>query len=196
MVNPVSSGRGGGSAGVPVAALALLVLVGAVTGLPAPAAPPSAASPSAASPSAVPPSAVPPSAASPPSVPDTPPPESRLSIEVAGLRSDKGTVRVALCHTQYCYEEREGFLKEVVIPAALPSVKIRFDGLSAGQYTVMMYHDEDADGKFDRNFLGWPEEGFGFSRNASPGLSAPDYGDVVLQVGPQGLHTQLTVQYW
>jgi len=119
-----------------------------------------------------------------------------LTVEVAGLRSADGNVRVALCHTLHCYEEQEGFLKEAVVKAALPSVQVTFGGLPPGEYTVMMFHDEDADGKFDRNFLGLPQEGFGFSRDGRPVFSEPDYERVVLRIGPDGLKTRITVQYW
>lgn len=119
-----------------------------------------------------------------------------LTVEVTGLRNADGNVRIALCHTLHCYEEQEGFLRETVVKADLPSVKVTFGGLPPGEYTVMMFHDEDADGKFDRSFLGLPQEGFGFSRDGRPVFSEPAYDRVVLRIGPAGLHTRITVQYW
>jgi len=41
-----------------------------------------------------------------------------------------------------------------------------FPGVAAGTYAVSAFHDENSNGKLDRNFMGIPREGVGASNNA------------------------------
>ena len=43
--------------------------------------------------------------------------------------------------------------------------QVRFDGLRAGRYGVVVLHDRDGNGKFDVGPLGIPRDGYGFSNN-------------------------------
>jgi uncharacterized protein (DUF2141 family) len=47
--------------------------------------------------------------------------------------------------------------------------------LAPGRYAIAAIHDENGDHKLDRNFLGVPKEGFGFSNNPAVGMSAPSF---------------------
>jgi len=44
-----------------------------------------------------------------------------------------------------------------------------------GTYAIALYHDENDNNRCDRNFLGIPREGFGFSNNIKPYFSAPSF---------------------
>jgi uncharacterized protein (DUF2141 family) len=102
----------------------------------------------------------------------------QLDVAVSGLRSDAGTIRC------YLYDDGDRFpdAKEHVVgkAIALPSggratcelVGVRRDH----DFAVVILHDENNDNVFQKNFLGIPEEGYGFSNNAAPGLSAPSFG--------------------
>lgn len=53
-----------------------------------------------------------------------------------------------------------------------------FKGLEMGkQYAIAVYHDENENGEFDKAFLGFPLEGFGFSRDASVLTGTPAFTD-------------------
>ena len=45
-------------------------------------------------------------------------------------------------------------------------IKAVFDSLSTKHYAVMVYHDENQNGKMDTNFFGMPKEGVGVSNNS------------------------------
>jgi len=49
--------------------------------------------------------------------------------------------------------------------------------LPKGDYAISMYHDKNADGKCNLNFLGVPTEPYGFSNNFRPKFSAPTFTD-------------------
>ena len=44
-----------------------------------------------------------------------------------------------------------------------------------GRYALAFAHDEDGDGELDRDWIGIPQEGFGFSNDAAPGLGPPSF---------------------
>ena len=57
-------------------------------------------------------------------------------------------------------------LLSVVQPAAAADLSITLAGLAPGRYAVSAIHDENGNGKLDRNLLGIPTGGCGFSNDA------------------------------
>ncbi len=68
---------------------------------------------------------------------------------------------------------------------------IRIDGLKPGSYSLLLIHDENANGKLDK-MMAMPREGFGFSRNPAIRMGPPHYGDVHFRL-PAG-HSAQTVK--
>ncbi len=64
-----------------------------------------------------------------------------------------------------------------------------------GAYGLALYHDENANGKIDRNILGIPKEGFGFSNNPKIFMSAPSFHAVRMSVTGNGLSTRIRMKY-
>lgn len=54
--------------------------------------------------------------------------------------------------------------------------------LPPGRYAIAVLHDENSNHKLDRNMMGWPKEGFGFSNNPKVNLSAPSFDKAVMQI--------------
>jgi len=79
------------------------------------------------------------------------------------------------------------------VPVRGKTVHLVFKGLVAGQrYAVAVFHDENDNRKFDQAFLGFPLEGFGFSRDASVLTGAPIFEDSVFQMN--GNKMEITVK--
>lgn len=104
-----------------------------------------------------------------------------LSLEVSGLKAG-GTVRAGV------YADADAWLSDdgAVVSCAAPveggraTCELRLPG--PGRYSVALYHDLDGDGTFDKNLLGLPLEGWGFSRDAATGLTGPRFADAALVV--------------
>jgi len=105
-----------------------------------------------------------------------------FTVEVKGLIAGKGYVYLGL------YDKKDEFLNE---NKALAHGKVKVSGdkvnytfrdLPLGDYAVAVYQDENSNGKCDRNMIGYPTEGFGFSRNYKPRLSAPGFDEVKIAV--------------
>jgi uncharacterized protein (DUF2141 family) len=54
--------------------------------------------------------------------------------------------------------------------------------LPPGRYAIAALHDENSNHKLDKNMMGWPKEGFGFSNNPKVNLSAPSFDKAAMQV--------------
>ena len=98
-----------------------------------------------------------------------------IVVEIEGLRSSRGEVRGAL------FRSRDGWTEEGrEIATCSASIEGRratcvLEGVAPGDYAFAFLHDEDDDGSLDRDWIGVPSEGFGFSNDAAPGLGAPSF---------------------
>lgn len=87
-----------------------------------------------------------------------------VEIEVNGISVMEGHLLVVLCQGKEAYDDGESryFRKQRVTSA---SHNIVFEQVDPGEYAVKLYHDENDNGKLDKNFIGIPKEGYGFSNN-------------------------------
>lgn len=96
-----------------------------------------------------------------------------LTVELKGLDSKKGNIRIAL------YREGDSFpsvtknYKNKVQEAS--STEIVFKNLPSNTYAFAVYHDENANGVLDKNMFGVPTEKYAFSNNARETFSAPSF---------------------
>ena len=97
-----------------------------------------------------------------------------LRVQVSGASSNRGHVRVDVC-------ARSEFLSECRYSGSAPAkpgvtiVEVR--DLPPGVYAVQAYDDRNDNQKVDRNVLGLPTEGVGFSNDAAVGLNGPRFKD-------------------
>ncbi len=64
-----------------------------------------------------------------------------------------------------------------------------------GVYALAIYHDENANTKFDRTGIGFPVEGFGFSNNPTTLAGLPSYRSVRLNVPRSGMTARVQLKY-
>jgi uncharacterized protein (DUF2141 family) len=76
----------------------------------------------------------------------------KLTVAVSGLKNDTGVVKVGL------YNSDGTFLKATYKSLASEikdnKAVVTFDNLPAGEYAISTYHDENSNGKLDRNAMG------------------------------------------
>jgi uncharacterized protein (DUF2141 family) len=95
-----------------------------------------------------------------------------LIVKITGLHSGKGQVRIAV------FNSAETWLGEHPVYSST----IKVDGQTVtwtindvpyGDYGIAAFHDENSNGKMDRNLVGVPKEPYGFSNNLTVILRAP-----------------------
>jgi len=104
-----------------------------------------------------------------------------LTIHVDGFRNQKGDLGVtvfksaegwpednskALLHGGYPFSGNQGTVQLQLAP---------------GRYAIGVIHDENSNHKLDRNFIGYPKEGFGFSNNPRVLLTPPSFETAAFQ---------------
>jgi uncharacterized protein (DUF2141 family) len=105
------------------------------------------------------------------------PADGVITIHVTGLRNNKGNMVCTLCSSPDGYP---GDCKhKVTIKAAISGNESDcvFPHKAPGDYAATVFHDEDGSGKFKRNLVGIPKEGFGFSNNYRPTVRAPTWDE-------------------
>jgi uncharacterized protein (DUF2141 family) len=97
-----------------------------------------------------------------------------LTVTVDNVRSDRGAILAAL------YDSEASFMKQPLaratfkVKAANGDVQYVFHDLPAGKYALAAFHDENENGQLDKNFIGIPKEGYGFS-NSMGGARPPGF---------------------
>ena len=116
-----------------------------------------------------------------------------VDITVTGVRSSAGHVLVAIC-------DRQTFLQETCryrgrAPASPGTVAVHVSGVPPGIYAAQAYQDENDDRRIDRNFLGIPKEGIGFSNDAKMRFGPPSFADAAFSLGPEGGRIEFALRY-
>lgn len=100
---------------------------------------------------------------------------SNLSVIVSGIKNNTGILTVEL------YNSKGKFLKTSykTVSSTIKSntATVTFIGIPKAEYTVMAYHDENNNGKLDKNFIGMPKEAVACSNNAKGFMGPPKYDD-------------------
>ena len=98
-----------------------------------------------------------------------------LKIRIDGFKNENGKVMVGL------YDSERNFLKKplrsVKTKIEKKSAYVVFENLDKGEYAFSLYHDENNNGKIDKNFMGIPKEDYLASNNARGVMGPPKYAD-------------------
>lgn len=108
--------------------------------------------------------------------------QNTLKVTIADIQSDKGQVRIAVFNNKESFPTPGKYYKAKLIRAQSGRVVVDFADLPAGEYVVMAFHDEDADGEMDKNFIGLPSEGFGYSIKGEPAFRPPVWEKGVFRI--------------
>ncbi|MEM6841516.1 MAG: DUF2141 domain-containing protein [Bacteroidota bacterium] len=112
-----------------------------------------------------------------------------LTIQVTGLASSEGQVRIAVYNSAKEFTKTPFQAKEIKIDGK-QMVEVTFS-LPEGTYAIAAYHDENENGKLDTNLVGIPKENYGFSNNARGSLGPPSFEDASISVGESAQTTQI-----
>jgi uncharacterized protein (DUF2141 family) len=128
--------------------------------------------------------------------PTSPAADDVMHVDISGLRSDKGQVLCAL------FSSAEAFPTKADKAIARLTAKISerqtvcdFTGVAPGVYAVSVVHDENSNGKLDRNFIGIPREGVGASNDAKGHMGPPKFSAASFQYKGGRLDLKIHVNY-
>lgn len=104
---------------------------------------------------------------------DTP---TRIWVRIHGMKTASGTVTASLYDgvPKNFLKKGRRVAKERE-PASTDPVMVCMPAPGPGTYAVALYHDENANRKLDRNWIGMPKEGYGFSNDAKGRMGPPSH---------------------
>jgi len=113
-----------------------------------------------------------------------------VTVRVSGMHSGRGEVLGLLCRESEFLRFRCEHAARTA--ARSGTVQLSFPDVSPGGYAITVVHDENGNGKLDRNPQGIPIEGYGFSNNATGYMGPPSFRDAEIDVDPS--HNLFTVE--
>ena len=117
-----------------------------------------------------------------------------LEVVVTNVRNAKGRVVVGVCSMDRFLGEDCQFHASAKAQPAKTLVTV--PNVAAGVWAVQAFLDENDSDEVDRNLLGIPTEGIGFSNDARFGLGPPRFGDAAFQLTPGGGRITLRLRYF
>jgi uncharacterized protein (DUF2141 family) len=114
-----------------------------------------------------------------------------LSIQIDKLQSTNGNLMIAL------YDNAANFPLKPVQARKLPvqqgEQQLQFKDLPTGDYAVAVYHDANSNGQIDKNEIGIPTEGYGFSNNAAGKKGPPSFDDAKISFNDTATQTKILI---
>jgi uncharacterized protein (DUF2141 family) len=98
-----------------------------------------------------------------------------LKVTIDGFNNDKGDAKISLFNSKETYLAGNTGVHMAALPIKGGKAQWVLSGLPYGTYAIKIFHDENGNGKLDKNAMGMPKEQFGFSNNARGTFGPPDY---------------------
>lgn len=105
-----------------------------------------------------------------------------LNLEITNIKDIEGNVNYAIYDSQQDYDNENNWVIADKISVSNDTMRIQFKNLSTGDYVISLYHDKNANDKLDKNLLGIPTEGFGFSNNAMGTFGPPSFDQAKIHI--------------
>jgi uncharacterized protein (DUF2141 family) len=118
-----------------------------------------------------------------------------LTVFVDDIRNDHGRVYVTLFNSAATWLDGKQSLQDESVPAHPGQISVTFHDVPPGRYGVVVFHDENGNTVMDFDLLGLPTEGFAFSNQARPFLSAPSFDRCAFEMGSQNAHISIKMIY-
>lgn len=129
------------------------------------------------------------------SAPTTDAPGS-LYIRISNMRNTKGRVSLLLFRSPVGFPDSP---PSAVASRSLPVSKdglYKFDQLPPGRYALSVIHDENENTRLDKNALGIPREGYGFSGNPKALFGPPGFETVAFSFDGSSFELSVKLIYW
>jgi len=118
-----------------------------------------------------------------------------LGLHVTGFRNDTGTAGSLVFAAPAGWPDN---VARTIVHGGFPithrQAQLTFQ-VPAGRYAIAVIHDENSNMQLDRNFLGVPKEGFGFSRNPRVAFSAPSFQSAEVPVACPATQLEIHLIY-
>jgi len=120
---------------------------------------------------------------------------ARLTVRVDQVADAAGRVCVDLFAGEDGFPaKRQKAAQSRCVAARAGTVTVAFD-VAPGDYAAFAFHDADADGRLETNFIGMPKEGVGASNNAKGRMGPPSFAQARFAVPEAGAAIAFRLKY-
>ncbi len=104
-----------------------------------------------------------------------------LTVAIQGMSERAGTLYWSVFDSATDFEGDGSAVFAAQARVADGELRTTIHGLPQGRYAVKLFHDANDNGELDRNLVGIPTEGYGFSNNAGR-RGPPSFSDAAVDV--------------
>jgi uncharacterized protein (DUF2141 family) len=108
-----------------------------------------------------------------------------LTLRIVGAKSSKGQIAIAVFNGEAGFPADKSkavrTLQTGIDPQTLIA-HVTMKNLPRGVYAVAVFHDENMNGRLDKNVLGIPKEGYGASNNPKKSMGPPKFAEAKFQL--------------
>ena len=106
--------------------------------------------------------------------------QATIILKVTGFRSERGQIQIAVFNAPEKWPKDPAYSSTIDVNS--PTVTWKINDVPFGDYAVAVFHDENRNGKMDKNLLGIPVEAYGFSNNQRVTFGPPKWETVKFSV--------------
>lgn len=104
-----------------------------------------------------------------------------LVLQVDQITKTKGVMMIALYNSADNYKSNKNVFNGQKVAVTQGTLTVNFGDVPAGDYAIKLYHDENENGEMDKNVIGIPTEGYGFSNNGGA-MGQPSFDEAKFSV--------------
>jgi len=120
--------------------------------------------------------------------------QNKIVAQILNFENNKGVCRACLFNSAASFSGDGGEpFRCLQLPVKGKAAEAVFENIPSGNYAIFVFHDENANNKIDKNFVGIPKEGYGASKNKLPFAGAPTFEENKFYVAPNR-PTTLTIK--
>ncbi len=114
-----------------------------------------------------------------------------LTVTIGPVTQSAGELMVAVYNSADTFSDTSIATQRAA--AKEGDVVVTFNGLEAGEYAIMVFHDVNGNDKLDTNLLGIPSEPWGASLEGKRVFGAPGWDDTRFSVTDTNLSINITL---
>ena len=122
---------------------------------------------------------------------------ANLNIDILDVENTKGHIVLAVYKKGDFTSSKSGPPPAYADkqPAAKGTVDFAFKDVAPGDYTFVVFHDENDNEDVDTNWIGLPKEGIAFSNDAQINMGPPKEKDMLFTLGEEQSHQSVRMGY-
>jgi uncharacterized protein (DUF2141 family) len=101
----------------------------------------------------------------------------KIIIEINDIKPIKGNLYIAIYDRESRFMNMDSAYKWSIVPVTGKTMEVIFNDVAPGHYAIAVFHDKNMNGVMDKNELGIPKEGYGFSNNVVGIFGPPGFSE-------------------